>query len=450
MEADNSEVDSQQQYEIDSAKLTQSGLQTFALKVSAVSLAFLAHLLIANLLGKVGYGEYAFALTTLNFLIIAAVAGSDTAATRFIADYHSDSKLLDQHRQWLNRRTLRISVCTAIAALILLQLVRWLNPREIWLTTQLIAIAIPLQAFSIVRQGILRGLRRPVLSLIPEGIFRPLFTIKFMIVAYLLVGVYEQDFSPVHAVGVYIFVSIFVFLAGQIFLRGALPNKNTAAKPSLAEASANDASSLWHSMAFASLFSAAAMTVHAQSDVWMLGVLTDADMVGPYSSAAKYAAFVVFGINAINTSLAPMISQAKGDKLALQQLASKGAKISFWIGLPISTVFFFAPTFVLSFFGEGFSDAAFCLQVLAAANLFNVCCGSVGILLSMTGNHSTFMKLLITSVILNVLLNGTFIPIWGSTGAAFATATSIIYWNVAALVVVRKKLGIRPAIFGIA
>ena len=189
MEADNSEVDSQQQYEIDSAKLTQSGLQTFALKVSAVGLAFLAHLLIANLLGKVGYGEYAFALTTLNFLIIAAVAGSDTAATRFIADYHSDSKLLDQHRQWLNHRTLRISVCTAIAALILLQLVRWLNPREIWLITQLIAIAIPLQAFSIVRQGILRGLRRPVLSLIPEGIFRPLFTIKFMIVAYHLVGV---------------------------------------------------------------------------------------------------------------------------------------------------------------------------------------------------------------------------------------------------------------------
>ena len=456
MEADNSEVDSQQQYEIDSAKLTQSGLQTFALKVSAVGLAFLAHLLIANLLGKVGYGEYAFALTTLNFLIIAAVAGSDTAATRFIADYHSDSKLLDQHRQWLNHRTLRISVCTAIAALILLQLVRWLNPREIWLITQLIAIAIPLQAFSIVRQGILRGLRRPVLSLIPEGIFRPLFTIKFMIVAYLLVGVYELDFSPVHAVGVYIFVSIFVFLAGQIFLRGALPSKNTAANPLHAEASVNDASSSWHSisswhsMAFASMFSAAAMTVHAQSDVWMLGVLTDADMVGPYSSAAKYAAFVVFGINAINTSLAPMISQAKGDKQALQHLASKGAKISFWIGLPISAVFFFAPTFVLSFFGEGFSEAAFCLQVLAAANLFNVCCGSVGILLSMTGNHSTFMKLVITSVILNVLLNGTFIPIWGSTGAAFATATSIIYWNVAALIVVRKKLGIRPAIFGIA
>lgn len=434
----------------DSANLARSGIQTFALKVAAVGLAFLAHLLIARLLGKVGYGEYAFALTTLNFLIIVAVAGSDTAATRFIADYHSNSRLLGLHRVWLNQRTLRISIGIALGTIVFLQLIRWLNPRAIWFAAQLMAIAIPLQAFSVVRQGILRGLRRPILSLIPEGIFRPLFTLKFMIVAYLLAGVFEQDFTPVHAVGVYIFVSIFVFLAGQIYLRGALPNSNQVTISSNLDAKAKEETSLWHSMAFASMFSAAAMTIHSQSDVWMLGVLTDATMVGPYSSAAKYATFVIFGINAVNTSLAPMIAQAKSDPDSLQQLATKGAKMSFAIGLPISIVLLLAPQSVLSFFGEGFSDAAFCLQVLAAANLFNVACGSVGVLLSMTGNHSTFMKLLISSVVLNVILNGTLIPIWGSTGAAFATATSVIYWNVAALIIVRKKLKIRPAIFGIA
>ena len=434
----------------DSATLVRSGLQTFAIKIASVGLSFLAHLLIARLLGKVGYGEYAFALTTLNFLIIVAVAGSDTAATRFIADYHSDSKMLGRHRAWLNQRTLRISIGIALGTIVFLQLIRWLNPRAIWLAAQWMAIAIPLQAFSVVRQGILRGLRRPILSLIPEGIFRPLFTLKFMIVAYLLAGVYEQTFTPVLAVSVYIFVSVFVFLAGQIYLRGALPESRQDDVSSNLDAEAKDESSLWYSMAFASMFSAAAMTIHSQSDVWMLGALTDAQMVGPYSSATKYATFVVFGINAINTSMAPMIAQAKNDRQSLQQLATKAARVSFAIGVPISIVLLLFPAWFLSFFGEGFSDAAFCLRVLAAANLFNVGCGSVGILLSMTGNHSTFMKLLVSSVVLNVILNGTLIPFWGSNGAAFATASSVIYWNVAALVIVRKKLKIRPAIFGIA
>ena len=69
------------------SQLTRSGLMTFVVKVSAVVLGFAVQLLIARYLGKAGYGDYAFAVATLNFLVIAALAGGDSVATRFVSLY---------------------------------------------------------------------------------------------------------------------------------------------------------------------------------------------------------------------------------------------------------------------------------------------------------------------------------------------------------------------------
>lgn len=429
--------------------LTQGGLQTFAVKVMAVGLGFASQMLLSRLLGKADYGEFAFAVTTMQFLVIAAVLGADSVATRFVAKYHDSPAQMLTHIGWLNQRTLRISVAIAITGVLLLQFIYVLNPRLIWISTQLILVALPIQAFAIIRQGILRGLQKPVLSIIPEGILRPFFTIKFSLAFVFLIGTTSQQssftnqFESRHAVIVYILVTVVALIASQIFLNWFLPQKT---EKTLSKASSAAEIRRWKSMALASMFSAFAMTIHSQSDVWMLGVLTKAETVGSYSVAARYAGFVIFGINAMNAALGPLVAKFAHDRIALQRLVTQSTNLSFVIATASGVWLICFPEWLLNLFGPGFDDATLSLKILVAANWFNVGCGSVGLLLSMTGNHQIFMKILMSSVFLNIFLNITLIPFFGMTGAAVATAASIVYWNLAALVAVKIRLKIRPTI----
>ena len=68
----------------------------------------------------------------------------------------------------------------------------------------------------------------------------------------------------------------------------------------------------------------------------------------------------------------------------------------------------------------------------------------------MTGNQNIYAKILFVGAILNVTLNLILIPdtsplavfnIVGINGAAFASMSSLIVWNVGMVFVVKKKFG---------
>ena len=148
----------------------------------------------------------------------------------------------------------------------------------------------------------------------------------------------------------------------------------------------------------------------------------------------------------MNAALGPLVAKFAHDRIALQRLVTQSTNLSFVIATASGVWLICFPEWLLNLFGPGFDDATLSLRILVAANWFNVGCGSVGLLLSMTGNHQIFMKILMSSVFLNIFLNITLIPFFGMTGAAVATAASIVYWNLAALVAVKIRLKIRPTI----
>ena len=434
--------------ESNSSTLRRGGMATFAIKVVAVGLGFLAQFLIARYLGTAGYGEFAFALVTLNFLVIAAVAGSDSVATRFVSQFRESPGLLVSCLRWLNRRALWFSVCFLIASLVVVQVIRQFDSRTIWVVTQVLCIAIPLQVFSSLRAGILKGRQQPALSQIPEELIRPLTTILLVVGAASFWPESWNSFSAIHVAVLLLFVSLLVFASGQWILNRVFP------KPSLDPSVEVDSESIdthyrqWSSMAWASTLAAIAMTIHSQCDVWMLGLMVESEMVGPYAAAARYAAFVVFGINAINTALGPMIANSVGQNEKLQRLASQAALLSAALSAGVVAVLLLLPQTLLGLFGPGFDQADLPLKILVVANAVNVLCGSVGMLLNMSGHHNEFMRILVLSLILNLILNGILIPIYQTTGAAIATGVSIISWNVLGVILVKKKLGIRPTLGG--
>ena len=55
--------------------------------------------------------------------------------------------------------------------------------------------------------------------------------------------------------------------------------------------------------------------------------------------------------------------------------------------------------------------------------------GSVGIILNMTGKEKIFRNILSIALVIKVTLNLLLIPRFGIEGAAIASATSMIFWN---------------------
>jgi O-antigen/teichoic acid export membrane protein len=67
--------------------------------------------------------------------------------------------------------------------------------------------------------------------------------------------------------------------------------------------------------------------------------------------------------------------------------------------------------------------------------------------MTMTAHQSTAAWVMGLSAVANVVLNAALIPIWGTTGAAIATAASIAAWNIILVIQVRRRLGIRTTAF---
>jgi O-antigen/teichoic acid export membrane protein len=65
----------------------------------------------------------------------------------------------------------------------------------------------------------------------------------------------------------------------------------------------------------------------------------------------------------------------------------------------------------------------------------------------MTGRQNAFQRILLAATIINLVLNFTLVPQWGIEGAAVATATSLVVWNVATAVSIRRQFGFFPFYF---
>jgi O-antigen/teichoic acid export membrane protein len=73
--------------------------------------------------------------------------------------------------------------------------------------------------------------------------------------------------------------------------------------------------------------------------------------------------------------------------------------------------------------------------------------GSVGFILQMTGKQNVFQVILLSAAVINIALNIVLVPIYGISGASFATMTSMIFWNLTAVIYIRLNYGFTSLYF---
>lgn len=155
------------------------------------------------------------------------------------------------------------------------------------------------------------------------------------------------------------------------------------------------------------------------------------------------ASLIGFGLSVLNIVAAPLISELHAGRRGreLKRLLTLMIRAGGFLGLFLALCAVGLAPWILPAFGGDFRAAMPPLMVLAVGQIVNVAAGPVGLLLLMTDHQGAALRILMGVALLNVALAVAGTLIWGMLGAAAAAAFSMILWNVAMIVYIRRSAG---------
>ena len=419
----------------DFSELFKKGGISFFLRIGGQIVGFLLTLLIARYFRAEGLGEYMLAVVVLRIFTLIAKLGMDTVSIRFIASFAKQKKwrsLLHFRKKVvstllvtsISSSSLMYFLANAIANLLNI------NPEYI----RLFSFFILPMTFFILHYQSLRGLKKIAAFSFFYRMSQALFTIITIII---LLQYSDDSIVPFYA---YITSLTIVSLLAFVVFRSVLKEKiEENAEEEIEEKSLKNILAV----AMPLMFAQSVQFIMAWTDKIMIGNMMSATDVGIYGVAFKLSMFASITLMAINSIAAPKFAEMYGENNieGLKKVAQQSTKMIFWSTLPLVILFFMFPELLLGLFGEHFKIGVYAFLLLSFGKLISSFSGSVGNLLQMTGKQLIYMNILLVGAIINVLLNYFLIPIYGINGAAIASMTSIIIWNLTMVYFVKKELG---------
>jgi len=408
----------------------------FVIQGAGIGLKYLSQVFFARWLGPAEFGNYTYALSWAQLLAVLGGLGLATGALRFVPEY-----LVAQDWPRLRGVVRRGRQLTLLASVVLAAvgtgLVWLIRPERIdgaslavglWLT--------PLIALMTLQMEMTRGAQRIALALFPSLVLHLVLALGFSLplaLAGRLTGL-----TALGMFGLAALVTVIVQLWG---LRRALPPAVLVRQPRYE-------TNRWLQMSFPILLGAVFGISMNQADILITGSLLGPREAGIYAAASRTAALVSLMLLVVNTSAAPMFASlhARGDRAALQRLVSLAAHWLTWPALTFMVILIIWGEPILQLFGPEFVEGRWVLALLALGQLVNASAGSVGYLMSMTGHERLYAQVLGWSALLNIILSLVLTPLFGMIGAACATMTTLIMWNVWMAALVRRKLGINTLV----
>jgi O-antigen/teichoic acid export membrane protein len=423
------------------AQLARGSGSAFFIKVGGAGVSLGMHVLLARLLGAKSFGDYIYVITWVNVLSLLVKAGMDTASQRFIVEYSNRGQWGELRGflgtgRWTNWI---LGLGTGLVMAGVAVLLRAKIGESLMAAFCAGAVLLPLVARMQVLEAGLRACKRIVSAQAPQELLRPV-----LIVGAVAAGTFWLDgrLQPFQAVGVNAGTTLLILVLAFVLLRRALPAEVFKARPASRRAE-------WWSVGFSLMATEGFYLVISQADIIMIGAFLGTESAGVYAVASRLAALVSFGIIAVNTIVAPLISELHTQEKR-GELKSLLRTSALWIALvsvPVAALLALAGRWVLGWFGPEFVAGYPVLLIMSAGQIINALCGSVGALMNMTGHHKRVARIVGITAGANVPLNAVAILLMGMSGAAIVSAVSTVVWNAAMLVFVIKKMGINPTAF---
>ena len=403
----------------------------------SLGLGFITSIILARTLGVKVFGQYSFIMSLVPLLALPIAAGVPQLLTREIAGYVKE-------KQWgLFRGIIKSAykwVFFVSAVLFVLYLVaklfNWVPETGRWAVFPYALVLVLLSGLNRVRMGIMRGLKAPFLASLPEMLVLPVLLLLFMV---MLLGLDNLNLHT--AMTAQICAATVSFIAAAYLLLKVFPQNVKSEKT-------EQENQKWLLALLPFTLIQAISVFNINMGTVLVGLMSHDAEVSAMRVAERISQLISLPLLITNLVIAPHIVDAwkNQDKKRLQQLARKSAKANCVLSLPIALPFIFWGQELISLvYGADFSIAAQPLMVLTIAQLFNVFCGSVGMLMMMSGHEKYTLRAQIVAVIFNIVISVVLIPFWGSTGAAIGVALGLVIWNVLLSLSVRKHLKIRPS-----
>ena len=182
-------------------------------------------------------------------------------------------------------------------------------------------------------------------------------------------------------------------------------------------------------------------------DSFMIGILRTIDDVGFYNVAVPIASLLLLPLDLFRQLFSPLVTKeySKGNMETVKQLSQQVGKWIFMMSAPFFVLLILFPgTFINILFGAEYLVAENALRFLAAGVLFSAIFGISEDLISMKGKSKLILINVSVTAIINIILNLIFIPLYGITGAGFATMISMIILNLLFVFQSYKSLSIIP------
>ncbi|HDM78306.1 MAG TPA: hypothetical protein ENG51_17870, partial [Deltaproteobacteria bacterium] len=158
---------------------------------------------------------------------------------------------------------------------------------------------------------------------------------------------------------------------------------------------------------------------------WMRGP----EEVALYKVAYQTASLIPFGLMAVNTAIAPSLSQlgTSGDKSRMRRLVLLATGVSLTFALPFLFIFIGGGPWLIEWlFGKEFLPAAKPLIILTVASLVQISTGPLWQMLLMTGYEKSVAFITAIGAGMYLVANALLVPLWGPQGAAVAMLTYFI------------------------
>jgi O-antigen/teichoic acid export membrane protein len=178
-----------------------------------------------------------------------------------------------------------------------------------------------------------------------------------------------------------------------------------------------------------------------------VGYFRAAAEVGIYQAVSTSSILFSTILGGFVTIFSPMIVDLYQENRTdeLNELFKVSTKWVFYLSIPPFLVMCLTPQdFISVVFGPKYVDGYLPLIILVVGQLINAGAGAVHIIMVMTGQQKRWLLTTGTVLVLNVVLNWVLIPKLGLTGAALASAVSVVGLSIVGLLQVRRHVGLWP------
>ncbi len=420
--------------------LAKDAVVALSIQVVGIVLTYLVQVLLARWMGKTEYGIYEYVVSWSLLLSIPAGIGLPMTVVRLIPQYRVKQSW--GYLRGIVRGSLILTllasllVCIGAAGILL-----FVNSSHsfVYGIPLLVGIGlIPLQALVKLELKTATAMEDIPLAYIPSQVVWPILLLGSGLLLFSS-GYSLTSLPMIAASTLALLIAVlfqFLILAGKI-------SKNV--EPATPAYSYRE----WLNIALSLLLMQASNIILNQTDIVMLGSFVGPESAGMYNAAVKTAMWVSSILQIINLVTAPTFTtlHTQGNKEGLQKVVTR---TTVWIFVPSILIALCLTTFtqpILSLFGADFIAASTSLKILVLGQVVNSLCGSVGLLMVMTGYQNKAVVVMVCSALLNLVLNAIAIPRFGMVGAAMATSFTMILWNIWLCVLVIRNVGVNPTIF---